>query len=74
MMKFSLEFAWEHGCTEVMLLSGAQNVKAHRLYEQLGFDKHRKTGFVIFRPDQMPDKNCIIAGPNNLNYAKNRNQ
>ena len=56
MMKFSLTFAWEHGCTEVMLLSGAQNVKAHRLYEQLGFDKNRKTGFVIFRSDLMLDK------------------
>ena len=56
MMKFSLAFAWEHGCTEVMLLSGAQNIKAHRLYEQLGFDKNRKTGFVILRPDLMLDK------------------
>ena len=51
MMKFSLAFAWEQGCTEVMLLSGSQNIRAHRLYEHLGFDKHRKTGFIIFKPD-----------------------
>lgn len=45
-----LEFAWSQGCTEVMLLSGSANLNAHAMYEKIGFDKKRKTGFVIWRP------------------------
>ena len=45
-----LDIAWSRGCTEVMLLSGSANHNAHAMYEKIGFDKKRKTGFVIWRP------------------------
>ena len=49
LIKHALGFAWENGCTEVMLLSGSQNKTAHAMYEKIGFDKHRKTGFIMFK-------------------------
>ena len=48
-VNFSLDFAWENGCTEVMLLSGSQNERAHAMYEKIGFDKYRKAGFIIYK-------------------------
>ncbi len=50
-VKFALDYAWENGCTEVMLLSGSQNERAHNMYEKLGFDKNRKKGFIIYRSE-----------------------
>ncbi|MBT4045814.1 MAG: GNAT family N-acetyltransferase [Rhodospirillaceae bacterium] len=50
LMEFTLEHAWNQGCTEVMLLSGRDLAPAHKLYEGLGFDKHQRTGFIIFKP------------------------
>ena len=50
LINHALDCAWQNGCTEVMLLSGSQNKIAHAMYEKVGFDKHRKTGFVMFRP------------------------
>lgn len=44
----ALNTAWERNCTEVMLLSGSQNENAHKMYEQIGFDKNRKKGFILF--------------------------
>ena len=43
-------FILDHACTEIMLLSGRDLAPAHKLYEDLGFDKHRRTGFIKFRP------------------------
>jgi GNAT superfamily N-acetyltransferase len=50
LMDHILEFAWAQGCTEVMLLSGRDLAPAHALYEDLGFDKQQRTGFIKFRP------------------------
>ena len=50
LIDFALDYAWQNGCTEVMLLSGSQNTKAHKLYEKLGFDPERKKGFIRFKP------------------------
>ena len=48
-VNYPLDYAWEKGCTEVMLLSGAKNENAHKMYENIGFDKYRKKGFVIYK-------------------------
>ena len=48
-INFALTYAWQNGCTEVMLMSGSNNLNAHRLYEELGFDKDRKKGFILFK-------------------------
>jgi len=42
-------FILDHACTEIMLLSGRDLAPAQKLYEDLGFDKHRRTGFIKFR-------------------------
>lgn len=44
-----LDYGWEHGCTEVMLLSGSHNKVAHQLYNTLEFDENRKKGFIQFK-------------------------
>jgi GNAT superfamily N-acetyltransferase len=49
-LKFSLDYAWTNGCTEVMLLSGNDLKEAHKLYESMGFDQHQRKGFIIFKP------------------------
>lgn len=49
-VKYALNYAWENGCTEVMLLSGSNNERAHAMYEKIGFDKFRKTGFIVYKP------------------------
>jgi len=49
-VKYSLDYAWGNGCTEVMLLSGSKNKNAHKMYEKIGFDKYRKTGFIMYKP------------------------
>ncbi|GAA0770755.1 GNAT family N-acetyltransferase [Roseibium denhamense] len=41
--------AWKEGCFKIMLLSGTQNEKAHRFYEQMGFQTTKK-GFELRRP------------------------
>lgn len=47
---YALNHAWNNGCTEVMLLSGSKNTRAHKMYEKIGFNRYRKTGFVITNP------------------------
>ena len=50
LLTYSLEYAWNQGCTEVMLLSGFNDTGAHRIYEKLGFDRHERIGFIKFKP------------------------
>ena len=50
LMEYVMVYAWNKDCTEVMLLSGRDLAPAHKMYEQLGFDKHQRTGFIKFRP------------------------
>ncbi len=49
---YILDYAWDQGCTEVMLLSGADLTAAHKMYEGLGFDRHARTGFIRFNPKE----------------------
>ena len=50
LMEHVLDYAWQQDCTEVMLLSGADLTAAHKMYEGLGFNRHRRTGFIKYRP------------------------
>jgi GNAT superfamily N-acetyltransferase len=49
LMMYTLEFAWDHDCTEVMLLSGKDSRPAHKMYRNLGFKDDQRLGFIIFR-------------------------
>jgi GNAT superfamily N-acetyltransferase len=46
-LEYALELAWSKNCCKVVLLSGAQRVEAHRLYEALGFRGDIERGFVV---------------------------
>ena len=46
-MKYALDLAWANNCCKVVLLSGAQRVEAHRLYESLGFKGGIERGSVV---------------------------
>ncbi len=45
-LKHALEIAWEHGCYKVMLLTGSKDETTLRFYENAGFERGVKTGFV----------------------------
>ena len=45
-LKHALEAAWERGCYKVMLLTGSKNEATLRFYENAGFQRGGKTGFV----------------------------
>jgi len=44
----AIEMAKELGCYKVMLMSGSKKEETLRFYENTGFDRYRKTGFVIY--------------------------
>ncbi len=50
LMRRALQTAWDAGCYKVMLLSGAWREDAHRFYEELGFTRTGKVGFVAAAP------------------------
>jgi len=45
-LKHALATAWEGGCYKVILLTGSRNEETLRFYEQAGFQRGVKTGFV----------------------------
>lgn len=45
-LKSALAFAWSRRCYKVVLLSGAQRLEAHKLYEAVGFRGDIERGFV----------------------------
>lgn len=46
-LQYALNLAWSEDCCKVVLLSGAQRVEAHGLYESLGFRSDIERGFVV---------------------------
>ena len=45
-LNYAKEIALSANCYKIMLLSGAKQENAHRLYEQLGYNKNDKTAFI----------------------------
>ena len=50
LLRQALDMAWEAGCYKVMLLTGRKDEATLRFYEQAGFQRDEKTGFVA-KPD-----------------------
>lgn len=46
LLRHVLLFAWSQNCYKVMLLSGANREEAHQFYQQVGFRRDRKVGFL----------------------------
>ena len=47
----ALQIAWAHECYKVMLLTGSKQESVLRFYEQAGFQRGVKTGFIARAPD-----------------------
>jgi len=45
-LQHAVSVAQEHGCYKVMLMTGSKLESTLRFYEQAGFNRHNKTGFV----------------------------
>lgn len=45
-----LDLAWKKNCYKVMLLSGRKSEAVFRFYEQLGFLRGEKEGFIAYPP------------------------
>jgi len=45
-MNRASEIAAEHGCYKIMLLTGSKQESTLRFYENCGFNKDEKTGFI----------------------------
>lgn len=53
-LKRALELAWEQNCYKVMLLSGSTEEGTLLFYENIGFKKGVKTGFIAAPAPEMP--------------------
>ena len=49
-LRHALRHAWEVGCYKVMLLTGSDREGTHAFYEQAGFRRGVKAGFVATAP------------------------
>ena len=50
-LQYALAIAWKHACYKVMLLTSSKQESTFRFYEQAGFMRGEKTGFVA-RPEK----------------------
>jgi GNAT superfamily N-acetyltransferase len=48
----AIETAKAKNCYKIMLMSGSKKEETLRFYENTGFDRYRKTGFVIYFDEQ----------------------
>jgi GNAT superfamily N-acetyltransferase len=49
-MSAAISYAWQRSCGKLLLLSGANRLEAHKMYESLGFDGNVERGFVMRAP------------------------
>ena len=45
-LRHALEFAWQHNCYKVMLMTGRLNEETFKFYESVGFNRHSKQAFI----------------------------
>ena len=48
-IRYALAEAWDAGCYKVMLLTGSKKEETLRFYENAGFQRGVKTGFIVYR-------------------------
>ncbi|MFW9988383.1 MAG: GNAT family N-acetyltransferase [Candidatus Odinarchaeota archaeon] len=47
-LRHALDFAWKNNCYKVMLLTGSKDPAIYQFYENAGFKKGIKTGFIAY--------------------------
>ncbi|GAA6623998.1 GNAT family N-acetyltransferase [Scytonema sp. NUACC26] len=60
MLHYALNLAWKQQCYKVMLLSGSKREETLRFYEQAGFQRGVKTGFIAFPPEEFKSSSVDI--------------
>ena len=45
-LSHAVEYAWQHKCYKVMLMTGRLNEDTFRFYESAGFSRHEKQAFI----------------------------
>ncbi|MEH2045727.1 hypothetical protein [Nostoc sp.] len=53
MLHYALALAWQQQCYKVMLLSGSKREETLKFYENAGFKRGVKTGFVALPPEEL---------------------
>ncbi len=48
-LEYSLKFAWEENCYQVMLMTGNKKEEATKLYTKVGFKRGIKRGFITYK-------------------------
>ena len=52
-LRHALDIAWKNKCYKVMLLTGSKDPAIYRFYDEAGFKKGIKTGFIAYPADFM---------------------
>jgi GNAT superfamily N-acetyltransferase len=52
-LRYALNIAWQQKCYKVMLLTSSKREETLRFYEQAGFKRGVKTGFIVLPPDEL---------------------
>ncbi|MBY8982192.1 MAG: GNAT family N-acetyltransferase [Candidatus Lokiarchaeota archaeon] len=48
LLNFVINYSKKKNCYKIMLLSSKNRIEAHKLYENVGFDKDKKYGFSLY--------------------------
>ncbi|MUG95874.1 GNAT family N-acetyltransferase [Scytonema sp. UIC 10036] len=59
-LRYALNLAWKQQCYKVMLLSGSKREETLRFYEQAGFQRGVKTGFIAFPAEEFKSSSVDI--------------
>ncbi|KYC38869.1 GCN5 family acetyltransferase [Scytonema hofmannii PCC 7110] len=60
-LHYALNLAWKQQCYKVMLLSGSKREETLRFYEQAGFQRGVKTGFIALPPEEFKSGSVDIS-------------
>ncbi len=52
-LRYALNIAWQQKCYKVMLLTSSKREETLRFYEQAGFKRGVKTGFIALSPEEL---------------------
>lgn len=48
LLKYALNYSWKNNCYKVMLLTGRKSEDIFRFYQNAGFERNKKEGFIAY--------------------------